>query len=186
MIGFLSGVIKSVSPRRILLLVGGVGYVVEMCATDLARAHAGKSAEVFCYTHVREDALQIFGFFSVETRDFFEVLLGTSGVGPKSALQILSAGSVNDLRAAIDRADTAFLTAVSGVGKKTAERIIVDLRGKISDILTGATAGSPEAEAIDALCSLGYKADTARLAIRGCTGGTAEIVKQALQNLRRG
>ncbi len=181
MIGFLSGVIQSVTLHDVLLNVNGVGYRVLMNAGDLSRARVGAHAEIFCYTHVREDILQLFGFFDDGAREFFEVLIGVSGVGPKGALQILSAGSVNDIRAAIARADVKFLTSAQGVGKKIAERIILELRGKLPDAVLPEDAH--HSEAVDALVAMGYRKDAAAEAIRDTEGTTEKLIRIGLKRL---
>lgn len=181
MIGFLRGTILSVSTRGIILDVSGVGYRVDLTPHDLSRAQRGAVIELFCHTHVREDALQLFGFFDEAARDFFEVLIGVSGVGPKTALQILSVGSPAHVRAAIDQADVAVLTSVSGIGKKLAERIIVELRGKISDVL--GIGDAPHAQAVEALVGLGFKKDDAARALRDAQGTTEKLVRLGLQKL---
>lgn len=183
MIGYLTGAVQSVTPRGVTLVVGGVGYRVEMNARDVARASRGSHAELFCYTHVREDALQLFGFFDEAARDFFEVLIGVSGVGPKSALQVLSLGSVGELRGAIERADTTFLTSIPGIGKKIAERIVLELRGKLPD--AGVVAGTPQSLAIAALINLGYTKEDAIHAARDTSGTTEEIIRAALKSLKK-
>lgn len=182
MIGYLSGVIKSVTPRGILLNVGGVGYRVDMNAGDIARARIAEPAEIFCYTHVREDILQLFGFFNEQARDFFEVLISVSGVGPKSALLILSVGTVDEVRIAVDQGDVKFLTSVPGVGKKIAERIILELRGKLPDIVSGSF-DSDHSFAVDALVNLGYKKEDVVVAVRGMSGTAEEIIRQGLKKL---
>jgi len=182
MIGYLSGIIKSVSARGILLNVGGVGYLVFMNAGDITRAHVGAPAEVFCYTNVREDALQLFGFFSEESRDFFEVLIGVSGVGPKSGQLILSVGTTADVRIAIEQGDVKFLTSVPGVGKKIAERIILELRGKLPEMV-GLFGDSGHTLAVDALVNMGYRKEDAMLVLRGKNGTTEELVRIGLKQL---
>lgn len=184
MIGFLSGVIKSVSPRDVLIVVGGVGYRVDMSAADITRARVGAETEIFCHTHVREDSLQLFGFFSEEARNFFEVLTSVSGVGPKSGLLILSVGTVSDVWSAIEHEDVKFLTSVPGVGKKIAERIILELRGKLPvSTVPGVPATSEHAQAIEALVNLGYRKDDAAAALRDATGSTESLIRRGLQML---
>lgn len=184
MIGYLSGILKSVSPRGALIDVGGVGYLVFMNAGDLSRARVGASAEVYCYTNVREDALQLFGFFSEDARDFFEVLISVSGVGPKSGLLILSVGTVEEVRTAIEQGDVKFLTSVPGVGKKIAERIILELRGKMPEA-AAEVVGSEHGMAIEALVNLGYRKEDAAAILRGKSGGTEELIRYGLKNLSR-
>lgn len=182
MIGFLRGTILSVTTRGIILDVAGVGYRVDLTSHDLSRAQRGSAAELHCYTHVREDVLQLFGFFDEQARDFFEVLIGVSGVGPKTALQILSVGSPAQVRAAIEQADIDVLTSVSGIGKKLAQRIVLELRGKISDVLE--TVGdAPHTQAVEALVSLGFKKDDAARALRDTHGTTEELVRFGLKKL---
>ncbi|OGH68194.1 MAG: Holliday junction DNA helicase RuvA [Candidatus Magasanikbacteria bacterium RIFCSPHIGHO2_02_FULL_50_9b] len=182
MIGYLSGVIKRVTPRGVLVDVQGVGYRVAMNAGDLSRAMGGATAELFCHTIVREDAIQLVGFFNEHARDFFEVLIGVSGVGPKSGLLILSVGTVDEVRTAIEQGDVGFLTSVPGIGKKIAERIILELRGKLPDFDAPA-AETPHAVAAEALANLGYRKDEALAAVRNLTGTTESLIRQGLQKL---
>lgn len=181
MIGYLTGKIKSVTLHDVLIIVGGVGYRTLMNAGDLSRARPGETAEIFCYTHVREDQLQLFGFFDDHAREFFETLIGVSGVGPKGALQILSAGTVDEVRIAIARGDAKFLTAVPGVGKKIADRIILELRGKLPDYIE--PEDSQHTEAVDALVAMGYRKDAASAAIRGLEGRTEVLIRAGLKAL---
>ncbi len=182
MIGYLSGQIKSVSPRGVLLDVHGVGYQVFMNAGDLSRAYVGAGAEIFCYTNVREDALQLFGFFSEDARNFFEILISVSGVGPKSGLLILSVGTVGDVRAAIEQSDVKFLTSVPGVGKKIAERIILELRGKLPTAAESVM-GSEQGVAVDALVNLGYRKEDVVAVLRGVGGSPEELIRLGLKKL---
>ncbi len=182
MIGYLSGIIKSITGRGVLVDVHGVGYLVFMNAGDMARAHVGASAEIFCYTNVREDALQLFGFFSEDARDFFEVLISVSGVGPKSGLLILSVGTTSDVRLAIEQGDVKFLTSVPGVGKKIAERIILELRGKLPEVV-GLFGDNDHTQAVDALVNLGYRKEDAALVLRGKSGTTEELIRIGLKQL---
>ncbi len=181
MIGYLSGIIKTVSPRGIIIDVSGIGYRVDMSAGDISRVHVGESAQIFCYTHVREDILQLFGFLTDHAREFFEVLIGVSGVGPKSALQILSAGTTDEVRAAIMRSDTTFLTRVPGVGKKIAERIILELRGKMPE--SEEEQDTPHKQAVDALAAMGYRKEDAARVLRDLSGSTEELVRQGLKKM---
>lgn len=183
MIGYLAGTIKLVTPRSVLLNVHGVGYQIDMPVADIARAQTGADAEIFCHTHVREDALQLFGFFDAAARDFFEILIGVSGVGPKSALQILSIGTVDEIRAAVLRADITFLTRVPGIGKKIAERMVLDLRGKISDVLLTGEVDVATRDAVEALAQLGFKKEDAAAALKGVVGSTEELVRKGLKIL---
>lgn len=182
MIGYLAGVIKSVTPRGVILNVQGVGYLVQMNAGDLSRSMIGAAAEIYCYTNVREDAIQLFGFSSEKARDFFEVLISVSGVGPKSGLLILSVGTVDEVRIAIEQGDVNFLTSVPGVGKKIAERIILELRGKLPE--AAVVVGDPAHQvAVEALVNLGYRKDEAAAALRELTGTAEELIRKGLKLL---
>lgn len=183
MIGYLSGVIKSVTPHEVVIDVHGVGYRVAMNAGDLSRVHTGAPAEIFCYTNVREDAIQLYGFLTEAARDFFEVLIGVSGVGPKSGLLILSVGTVDEVRGAIEREDVSFLTSVPGIGKKIAERIILELRGKMPAVGSMAALDTPHAAAVEALVGLGFRKDEAQAAIRNETGTTEALIRCGLKKL---
>ncbi len=183
MIGFLSGIIRQVKGTRVLVDVHGVGYEVDMSVADAARARTGDAVEIYCHTHVREDALLLFGFFTPSAKDFFEILIGVSGVGPKSALQILSIGTVDEIRSAVLRADIDFLTRVPGVGKKIAERMVLDLRGKISDVLLADVGDVNTRDAVEALVQLGFKKDDAAKVLQGETGTAEELIRKGLKQL---
>src|SRR5256885_9825929 len=159
MISRLRGEVVTRSPTGVVLDVGGVGYLVN--PTDSARRKAEPGGEVVLetYLHVREDALQLFGFAETAERELFELLLSVQGVGPKVALAIVSGSSPDDLRRAIALEDTARFQAIPGIGKKTAERVVLQLKEK----LAGEGAGEavplkqkPHAVARDALVELGY------------------------------
>jgi len=142
----------------LVLDVGGVGYLVAATPTALARAEGAAEVTVETYLHVREDALQLYGFAGPAERDLFVRLLGVSGIGPKVALAVVSSGSVDELRRAIAVGDPARFQVIPGIGKKTAERIVLELRGSLADEieLPGQAAASHEVVARDALVELGY------------------------------
>lgn len=176
MIGRLTGTPVERQPGRILLDVGGVGYDVQISlATFYALPVASEqtAVQLYIHTHVREDALQLFGFAAAEERRAFEILIGISGVGPKLALSILSGIGVDELRASVAREDRARLQRIPGVGKKTAERLILELRDRLERVdarIPSAAArprsGEPVREdAMSALTNLGYSDDVARRAV---------------------
>lgn len=145
--------------RAIVLDVHGVGFRVFMPPRTLETIVAQQEVTISTYLHVREDALELYGFLSGAEQRLFEKLLTVSGVGPKMAMAVLSSAGVHDIEQAIERGQAAVLTAVSGVGTKTAERIIVDLRGKLNrdEDVEGETMA-----VIEALTQLGYSAREAR------------------------
>lgn len=147
--------------------VGGIGFKVFLPGRLLGRLQAGADAELFSHLHVREDALDLFGFASREELDFFELLISVSGVGPKSALSILDVADLKELCAAIEESRPDLLTRASGIGRKTAERIIVELKGKVSAGGAGEVVRRMEGDTdlIETLVSLGYRRDQAKAAV---------------------
>jgi holliday junction DNA helicase RuvA len=137
--------------------VGGVGYLVSATPSVLRRADGASEVTVETYLHVREDALQLYGFAEAGERALFVQLLGVSGIGPKVALAVVSSAAPEELRRAIALRDSVRFQAIPGIGKKTAERIVLELEGSIGDSLHVAEAGAPrELVARDALVELGY------------------------------
>lgn len=134
MIAFLSGKVIGKQERTIVLNVNGIGYLVHVARGAAEKINEGSELSLYIHTHVREDDISLFGFGSREEWGFFKLLLTVSGVGPKSALEILNA-PIDRIKQAIVKKDTAPLTQIPGIGKKTAERIIVDLQGKIKEEL---------------------------------------------------
>jgi Holliday junction DNA helicase RuvA len=194
MIGRLSGTLVEKTLKSVLLDCGGVGYEVLMPLGDLAKAGAlGEKATLRIHTHVREDALQLFGFLDEQGKDTFLTLLNVNGVGPKLALGILSGIEPAELAAAVAHKDLARLSAIPGVGKKTAERLCLELSGKL--LVTAApgapvTAGSALEDLKSALLNLGYKpasVDKATKAVaeQARTGvGMDVLIREALNKLR--
>jgi Holliday junction DNA helicase RuvA len=141
----------------LVLDVSGVGYLLQATPTALRVADAGDEVTLETYLHVREDALQLYGFADGEERELFEHLLSVSGVGPKVALAIVSGSHPAELRRAIALDDTARFEAIPGIGRKTAQRVVLELREKLaSAVVEPAPAGVPELVARDALVELGY------------------------------
>lgn len=170
MIAFLRGTIVEKHPTSIQLDVNGVGYEVFIPLSSYDRLPAaGEECKVLTHFHVREDAQVLFGFMTEPERAMFRLLLGTTGIGPKLALSALSGLSVKDLKMAIVTGDTKCLSSISGIGRKVAERMVVELKDKISDgEAFEAVAGAEEAgdslsrDAVLALVALGYKQEQAR------------------------
>lgn len=171
-----------------VLTEGGVGY--EVCAQVLkcASLQVGENVNLYTYLRVGENALDLFGFETLEEKSFFELLLTVSGIGPKSAMHILELGSLEEISAAIGRGDVDYLTKVSGIGKKTAERVVVELKSKVIKSVKSTKLGDSEVlgEAIDGLVSLGYSREEAREAVRDLpveSKDTGKLVKEALRKL---
>lgn len=168
MIGSIRGKIISKTDKFVILETAGVGYKVNISPDVLSKAGAiGEELFLFIHTHVREDALDLYGFLGQEDLNFFEMLLNVSGIGPRSALAILGIASIETLRRAISTGDVSYLTKISGIGKKTAEKIVIELRDKLSK--SGSMeSGSlkEEVDALEALKSLGYSQQEARDALR--------------------
>lgn len=167
MIGHLSGTIAANRPGFVILSAGGVGYKVAVTRATLLALPEGLDAALWTHLAVREDILDLYGFRSEEELHIFSLLLSVSGIGPKSALAILDIASVETLRSAISSGRSEYLTKVSGIGKKTAEKIVLELRDKIGigDALENAALRGDE-EALEAMRSLGYSAAEARDALR--------------------
>ncbi len=170
MIGWLSGKLLAVDKDRIIVDANGVGYqVLPSAGVARNKVKIGEEIKLFIYTHVREDQLALFGFSNLEEKQMFELLLSVSGVGPKSALAVLSRGNPDEVREAVANADVEFFQSVPGLGKKTAQRIIVDLKSKLGDVQDLDLSGGNEAavkELILALKSMGFSSDEARSAVK--------------------
>lgn len=159
MFSFLSGTIHSTHDRNITLLVNNIGYLVNVTREMLEKSRAGDPIELFIYTNVREDELSLYGFPTEDQWRFFKQLLTVSGVGPRSAMEILNA-PLSQVKRAIAQKDSAWLTRTPGIGRKTAERIIVDLSAKIKDELLVEDTTQPlesREEIIQALINMGYQ-----------------------------
>ncbi|MCL4437549.1 Holliday junction branch migration protein RuvA, partial [Patescibacteria group bacterium] len=147
---------------------GAVGLKVFLTKKTLENLpKAGSLIKFFCFLHVKEDALDLYGFLSAEEKNFFELLISVSGVGPKSALAILGVDDFKNLSAAIGENRPDLFTQASGIGKKTAERIVLELRGKIKNLAAPETIKEMEIDAdlIEALVSLGYRKEAAKSAL---------------------
>ncbi len=192
MIASLDGVITSVSGTDLVLEVGGVGYRVFAGPSTLSGLSGGQRVKLHTHHLVREDQQALYGFRSTEELAFFELITTVSGVGPKVGLAIVSSRPVADLQLAILQGDDAVLTAVSGVGKKLAGRIVLELREKVDAAGSSAISdGGGETEVVAALEALGYSSregrEAARTAVaaRGPAASLEARVKEALQALRQ-
>jgi Holliday junction DNA helicase RuvA len=195
-IASLDGLVSAVFADSVIVEVGGIGYRVYAAPTVLAAVRVGERAKLFTHHLVRDDAQALYGFRTPEELGFFGLLQTVTGVGPKVALAIVGSRAVGDLQLAILSDDHAVLTAVSGVGRKLAARIVLELKEKVAaaGVAAGAAAGAPagEPEVVAALLALGYSAGEARTASREALSdpsigpGLEERVKAALRTLVRG
>jgi holliday junction DNA helicase RuvA len=195
MIGQLRGRLTDKRPNQVLVDVGGVGYLVQVpLSTYAALGELHTEVTLLIHTHVREDALSLYGFLSSREKHFFEMLLSASGVGPSLALKILSGMSVEELVPAIRGGDLARLTKIPGVGRKTAERIVVELKDKLDAVTVEVerpAASSPagiEADVVSALVNLGYEARAAEGAVAEArrengAGNFEKLLRASLQSL---
>ncbi len=187
MIGHVEGSVRAVRDTHLIVSVGGIGYKVAVLKETVGRAKVDSSVAFWTYLAVREDALDLYGFVHEDELRFFEMLLTVSGIGPKSALAILDVASVETLRSAISAANAGYLTNVSGIGKKTAEKIVLELKDKVG-AGSAQSAGSlrGDQEALEAMRALGYSAAEARDALRevppDVEGGSARL-REALKLL---
>mgnify|MGYP000218807499 CR=1 FL=1 len=192
---YLNGTITLLDANLAVVDCGGVGYACHTTNYTLARLQLGKPAKLFTYCNIKEDAFDIFGFFTREELNCFERLLGVTGVGPKAALAILSVVSPEQLTLAVMTQDDKTITMAQGVGKKMASRILLELKDKLGGAqlelnngvqMTGAPVvhGSKSAEATAALASLGYSQSEIGAALKGVDVehlSVEEIVRQALR-----
>ena len=195
MFAHFDGIVAEKASDSIVLDVGGVGYLLYVSGATLQMCPAvGQRFKVYSILNVREDAMELYGFYSREEKAMYERLRGVNGVGSRTALQILSAMSVRDLSIALVSGDAAALTRVPGIGKKIAQRLVLELKDKVDDAqLTGSGASvapkqadGPEGEAVAALEALGYSASEAAKAVSrvaGKTDKTDEMIFLALKSL---
>ncbi len=189
MIAHIKGKIIDKSEKFLVLEANGLGYLVfSPTSTILNSPKVGEEISLWTYLAVRETALDLYGFETRDEKSFFELLIGVSGIGPKNALSILSLAPIEILKKAIGSGDTTYMTKVSGIGKKTAEKIVVELRDKLSALGHNDADGSlrGDADVIEALQSLGYSQHEIRNALKEVspeTTGTNEKIKEALKIL---
>ena len=190
MISYLKGKIKHKGSGFVILEVNNIGYQIFISPLFYADLKFGQEVELYTYQQVREDALNLYGFRNMAEQEMFELLLSISGIGPKSALGVMSIATVADIKESIGRGDPALLTKVSGIGRKTAERVVLELREKIGKLnigdskLSGDLLGS--SDEIDALMALGYSLSQARESLNNVDAkikDSGERIRQALKKL---
>lgn len=191
MISYLEGKAIKITDKYIVLNVNGVGYKVFLSGSDLGKLQQSReNVKVYTHLHVREDDLEFYGFLTDAELEFFELLITISGIGPKAALNIISTDRPSVVAGAILREDVGYLTKISGIGSKTAQKIILELKDKVSKLSFKIESGgaSPDIDAIDALVSLGWNAKEAREALRNVAReitGTEARIREAMKILGR-
>lgn len=190
MIAYLEGKIISTNLDYIVLDVGGVGYGIFVSDDDRSKLKVSEAQKLYIYEHIREQSHDLFGFISQDDKNFFEKLIEVNGVGPKMALNMLSIGSIKELRLAIAGGDVKFIQIAPGVGKKLAERVVIELKDKVglvskvsaSDMLDGDYVSSKD-EAFSGLVALGFSDQDAKSALAKVDKNlsTEERIKEALK-----
>ncbi|MHB8905839.1 MAG: Holliday junction branch migration protein RuvA [Melioribacteraceae bacterium] len=195
MIGYLHGKIISKKPTKLLIDVNGVGYIVNISITTFEKIADKEEASLFTYLSVRESAMDLFGFYTMAEKEMFELLIGVSGIGPKSAQSILSGIQIEDLKDALKSGNVSRLISIPGIGRKTAERMVIELRDKVEsvvEIIDGVSfsKSSVSSDAIAALVNLGYNQKVAERMVRAISDKSPdvsieELIKEALVNLNK-
>jgi len=192
MIGFLTGKIISFKPTQIILDVNGVGYLVNISITTFEKISEKETVSLFIHTNVKEDSITLFGFFTQSEKEMFELLISISGIGPKVSLGILSGISVDDLKEAISSGNVSRLIAIPGIGRKTAERVVLELRNKVDAIRADGMVKETSAkdEAISALATLGYQRQLSEKVVRDLLSENSnysleELIRKALAGLNK-
>lgn len=196
MIAYLTGKIISKKPAQIILDVNGVGYLINISINTFDKIdEIGKPLSLHTYLSVKEDSLTLFGFFNLPEKELFEILISVNGVGPKLAINILSGITPDEFKDAVVNKNLSRLVAIPGVGKKTAERMIIELRDKISKLSNSETSISPKSysikdDAVAALIGLGYNHKTADNITRNLIEENSEIsledlIKESLKKLNK-
>ena len=172
---YLSGMVAEIAPNLAVIDCGGVGYACATTNYTLAQLRRGEQAKLFTYLHVREEIFDLYGFSTQAELNSFKMLLGVSGVGPKAALAILSSGTPDQLALSIVTGDEKSLTSVPGIGKKIAQRIILELKDKLAKVQ----------EAASALAVLGYSSQEISAALKGVDAAlpVEEIIRQTLKKM---
>lgn len=186
MIAKIEGEVSDIGLQNAIIMISGIGYKVFLINQDISSLSIGQNIALFTHHVIRENSQDLYGFVQKSTLEFFELLLTVSGIGPKSALGILNSASVETLTEGISSGDAGHLSKISGLGKKSAEKIVIGLKDKIGSVES--TTGSNLSEtgmALEALISLGYSEREARESVNKSDKSlsTEEIVKEALKNL---
>lgn len=184
MIGFLKGLVIVKSNNTLIINVNNVGYKTFVSDYIFEKSTLNQEISLYIYTHVREQEISLYGFLTKEDQKMFELLISVSGIGPKAALNLLSIADIKSIKTAIVNKDISILTQVSGVGKKTAEKLVVELSGKVDSINVGDNINNSDMDVINALKSMGYSISESRDALNEVpknTTDTSEKVRLALK-----
>lgn len=193
MIGYLSGKIISSKPTQLLLDVNGVGYDINISINTFEKIAEKETVNLFIHTNVKDDSISLYGFYNEAEKGMFELLISISGIGPKLALGLLSGIETADLKEAIEIGDVSRIVSIPGIGRKTAERLILELKSKVVNVITVgeqvAHRGIKQ-EAVAALTTLGYNHATAEKAVRQVLSSNnnrtlEEVIKNALGELNK-
>ncbi|MBI9071853.1 MAG: Holliday junction branch migration protein RuvA [Melioribacteraceae bacterium] len=196
MIGYIEGKLISKKPTQVLINANGVGYIVNISINTFENlAEIGESASLFTHLSVRENAMDLFGFYEEAEKAMFELLISVNGIGPKLALSILSGIKVEELKEAVSTGNLSRIIAVPGIGRKTGERLLIELRDKVESVGEQMASGSLgtyaiKNDAVAALTSLGYNIKVAEKAVRSVVDKNAgisieELVKVSLSMLNK-
>lgn len=194
MIAYIEGKVIKKELTYVVILVNNIGYEIVMTSYLLNKTQVNDSIEIHTYLHVREDAWQLYGFSSWEEKDYFTLLLSVSGIGPRVGMGIISNSSIEKLNTAIKNENIAYLTTLPGIGKKTAQRMILELKEKVSKLVSIEDSGSPNIDynnvVTEALLSLGYQMSEIEKVYRKVIkdnpqGDDTLLIKEALKLLAR-
>ncbi|MEW6195402.1 MAG: Holliday junction branch migration protein RuvA [Bacteroidota bacterium] len=195
MIGYLKGKIISKKPTKIILDVNGVGYLVNISISTFEKIGDKEEVSLYTYLAVKDDALDLYGFYSMDEKEMFELLISVSGIGPKTAQSILSGIQISDLKEALKTGNIARIISVPGIGRKTAERMMVELRDKVESLAEvgeeyRAGTSGVRSDAITALVNLGYNQKIAERIVRAVLDRNPDIaiedlIKEALAGLNK-
>lgn len=187
MIGYLRGKVAHIDRGRLVVMTNGVGYAVQVSSNLLMKQKAGNEVELYIYTQVREDALNLIGFEKLEELQLFEQLIGVSGVGPKLGLAIIESDKSDVVIRAIQEGDIDFFTAISGIGKKSAQRLIVELQNSVGGEDLDLSETTERKEVVDAIASLGFAKKEVREALKSVDLDldVEDQIKMGLKNLKK-
>ncbi|MCP4200431.1 MAG: Holliday junction branch migration protein RuvA [bacterium] len=196
MIGYLRGKVLDAGPEAVLLDVAGVGYQLAIplsTYSELDRSDKAEPIGLFVHTHVRADAIELFGFWTARERSLFELLIGVSGIGPRLARVILSGMAPEDLVSSISSENVVRLATIPGIGKKTAQRMVIELKDRVRDLggdLAASVAASPDDDLLAALVNLGYRSGDAEKALakaraKNPDGDSEDLLRASLNFLSR-
>ncbi len=192
MIAYIEGKVLNKGKDFVILKTGGIGYKIFVNTSLISELTPGQDVELFIYHHITEQNSLLFGLKNTEEQEFFELILSVSGIGPKTALNVMAAASIDEIKASISRGEPDLLNKVSGIGPKTAERVVLELRNKVDyiegSINNNSVLGSVNSDEIDALIALGYSMTQARDALRSVDGkikDSGERIKEALKSLSK-